>query len=521
MVVMALGFVSRPAYLSPQFFESKALKLIIGKSKTNRTAEILPEHFNDDKLGRVLDEIYDLGPDMLFQSIAFAAARKEKLTVPTLHHDTTSFSFYGDYTSEASTGAKSGEFPAEPCHAIITYGFSKDHRADCKQLVQELLVSSDGDVPLMAKIHSGNASDVKIFQERTKDLKRQFAEATDLMPEYIVADSKFYNEKNIQFCKDQENGPRWITRVPDNIIEAKAAIENAFMNNNWNTFESGQGADANRYSASVVTRKGVAQRFIVVVTAYGLIRANKTVQRQSEKELETLLKKEKSLLKKKFFSKLEAEEYINQISKSLIYHKIDSFEIAAHQKYLKKGRPSVTDAVIDTYSASFLLSKLNEDEINKIVWNKASFVVGTSDLVAGAEKIIKIYRKDQQGVERAFRFLKSPMFFADAFFFKNTKRIVALLTLMTISLLVYSLLQRKLRLAIEEKNEPIPDQKGKPTKRPTMAWVSQSFEGIDLISHSYKGVREYKFVRLGKFANQVLALLGSQYVDRYSSKMLI
>ena len=48
------------------FFESKALKLIIGKSKTNRTAEILPEHFNDDKLGRVLDEIYDLGPDMLF-----------------------------------------------------------------------------------------------------------------------------------------------------------------------------------------------------------------------------------------------------------------------------------------------------------------------------------------------------------------------------------------------------------------------------------------------------------------------
>ena len=66
MVVMALGFVSRPAYLSPQFFESKALKLIIGKSKTNRTAEILPEHFNDDKLGRVLDEIYDLGPDMLF-----------------------------------------------------------------------------------------------------------------------------------------------------------------------------------------------------------------------------------------------------------------------------------------------------------------------------------------------------------------------------------------------------------------------------------------------------------------------
>ena len=44
-------------------------------------------------LGQVLDEIYDLVPDILFQSIAFAAARKEKLTVPTLHNDTKSFSF--------------------------------------------------------------------------------------------------------------------------------------------------------------------------------------------------------------------------------------------------------------------------------------------------------------------------------------------------------------------------------------------------------------------------------------------
>ncbi len=70
----------------------------------------------------------------------------------------------------------------------------------------------------MAKIHSGNASDVKIIQERIEDLKQQFAEATNLMPEYIVADSKFYNKKNVQFCKDQTNSPHWITRVPDNII---------------------------------------------------------------------------------------------------------------------------------------------------------------------------------------------------------------------------------------------------------------------------------------------------------------
>jgi len=166
MVIMALGFVSRPTYLSPQFFESKALELIIGNNKTKKEKKdkVLPEHFNDDKLGRVLDKIYEIGPDTLFQSIAFSAARKEKLKVPSLHEDTTTHSFYGIYDGDLASGISSKVNSFEPCTAKIEYGFSKDRREDCKQLVQELLVSSDGDVPLMMKIHSGNASDVKIFQ---------------------------------------------------------------------------------------------------------------------------------------------------------------------------------------------------------------------------------------------------------------------------------------------------------------------------------------------------------------------
>ena len=47
------------------------------------------------------------------------------------------------------------------------------------------------------------------------------------------------------------------------------------------------------------------------------------------------------------------------------------------------------------------------------------FVLGTNDLNANAAKIVDIYRKDQQGVERSFRFLKDPQYFADAFFLKQ------------------------------------------------------------------------------------------------------
>ena len=59
-------------------------------------------------------------------------------------------------------------------------------------LAQELLVSSDGDVPLMMKAYSGNAADVSIFQDRIKRIKQAFidAKAEDLLPEYTVGDCK-------------------------------------------------------------------------------------------------------------------------------------------------------------------------------------------------------------------------------------------------------------------------------------------------------------------------------------------
>ncbi len=48
---MERGFVSRPLYLFPQFFQDKATEHLLGLG-------ILPEHLNDDKIGRVMDKLY-------------------------------------------------------------------------------------------------------------------------------------------------------------------------------------------------------------------------------------------------------------------------------------------------------------------------------------------------------------------------------------------------------------------------------------------------------------------------------
>ncbi len=129
-----------------------------------------PEHLNEHKLGRALDKISEIGTDKLFMSVALTAFRSQKVTVPTLHLDTTTHSVYGQYENKNKLNDENQDIEESLSPIVITHGYSKDHRKDCKQFVQELLVSSDGDVPLMFKAHSGNKVDIEIFKERIKNL---------------------------------------------------------------------------------------------------------------------------------------------------------------------------------------------------------------------------------------------------------------------------------------------------------------------------------------------------------------
>jgi transposase len=53
--------------------------------------------------------------------------------------------------------------------------------------------------------------------------------------------------------------------------------------------------------------------------------------------------------------------------------------------------------------------------------------------------------------------------------------------IMVLALLVYSLAERKLRLQLAESGQSALNQVGKETQTPTMRWVFQVFEGIDLL----------------------------------------
>ena len=90
------------------------------------------------------------------------------------------------------------------------------------------------------------------------------------------------------------------------------------------------------------------------------------------------------------------------------------------------------------------------------------------------------------------------MFFAHSMFLKNESRIVAMVMIMGLALMIYSLAEHKLREALEKKDETIPDQRKKPTKKPTMR-------------------RVFQFLNLRPIHRKILSLLGREYERMYDT----
>ena len=74
-------------------------------------------------------------------------------------------------------------------------------------------------------------------------------------------------------------------------------------------------------------------------------------------------------------------------------------------------------------------------------------------------------------VQGGFRLLKHPLFFTSSVFIKKPQRVEAIALVMVVTLLVYSLGQRKLRAQLAPTNHMVLDQKHRPTGNSTFRWI--------------------------------------------------
>jgi transposase len=65
MVLNGLGFTGRTLHMYSEYFRGKPLDRLLGEG-------VLPEHINDDALGRCLDTLYEYGVSKLYQQLGEA-----------------------------------------------------------------------------------------------------------------------------------------------------------------------------------------------------------------------------------------------------------------------------------------------------------------------------------------------------------------------------------------------------------------------------------------------------------------
>jgi transposase len=480
MVLNALGFVSRPLYLTPEFFTNKPLDRLL---RSGLTAEML----NDDSLGRALDILYEAGPTEVFAQVASHALRLWGIQHRFVHLDTTSLRVEGE-----------DEGPEEPGVVHITHGYSRDGRPDLKQVVVALLTSYRSALPLWIQALDGNASDTHTFPQVVEAYIAQLQEGE--LP-YLVADSALYREDNLQRLA----GVRWLTRVPERIGLAQALIEEITAQE-----MRPAGQEGYRYLELCTTYGGVRQRWLIVWSEQAERRERATLQKRVSQEREEAEQAWKSLVRHEFPSREAAEEAVGRLTGKWVYHQAEvRYRPVTH--YSQSGRPS-PGAVPQRVGWRLEGEVVERSEaIAQAERGLGKFILATNELNEErlpAEEMRLAYKGQGVGPERGFRFLKDPWFFADSLFLKSPKRIMALVMVMGLALLVYALAEHKLRTTLQEQGESVPNQAGKPTQRPTMRRIFQMFEGIDLlVIKTPEGVQQ-QVLNLKPVHRQILRLLG-------------
>jgi transposase len=497
MILNGLGFSNRQLYLVSQFFANKPVEHLLGPG-------ISAEMLNDDCLGRTLDWLYNHDLTKLFAGIASRARRIFGIKAEQIHVDTTSFAVSGEYTREMAetTGA-------EAAVIAITYGYSRDHREDLKQWMLALATTHEGDIPLFMQPLDGNSSDKVSLLAAITAIQAQLRE-TDGEASVYVADNGVYSEANMRHLN--QGGVKWISRVSETMSEAKALL--AEGSEYWQQSEDGL---THWFSRELTLPQG-RERWMVIYTQASVERVRQTMQRQVSKAQNRWEQTCWHLSNRRFACEADARTALERELKGKPLWLTIQSEIIAHRQYAGKGRPR-HDAIPTGYQWQIVATvSVNFLQAMQEVLRKACWIVGTNVLepaVLSEQALIGTY-KDQGGVERGFRFLKDPLFLASSVFVKKPERIMALSFIMVLCLLVYRLAEFRLRARLAETEQTIPDQVHKPTARPTMRWVFQCFEGIELLHVQTSATSLTIVLRLESVHRLVLALLGPLYEKLYN-----
>lgn len=296
------------------------------------------------------------------------------------------------------------------------------------------MVNSEG-LPLYTRAGDGNEADKAVFGKILVEFKKQIN-----FDSIMVCDSALYSQENLQLIKDI----KWISRVPMTIKKAKElvqSVEIAEIDVSEKKSRAALKLEGYKWKEEIVNYAGIKQTWLIVSSQKRKESDLRQLEEQIKKAKERVEKLLKELNKEKFNSPESARYKLKSINKKLKLFEIKEIQVSAENKSKNSQTICQIEGVVHQKSS----------EIEILKKSAGKFILATNlveDKKLEPSEILSNY-KNQQSCERGFRFLKDPLFFADSFFVENPKRVETMLFLMSLSLLVYSLGQRKRKKPIK------------------------------------------------------------------------
>ena len=427
--------------------------------------------YNDDRLGRCLDLLFEANRSSFLLDLSANAIREHQLEVEEIHNDSTSITFIGAYEG------------VDPKAVNITYGHNKDHRPDCKQMVFGLNTTADGHVPLSYRLYDGNQADVTTHQPNWDHLREMLGKE-----EFIyVADSKLCAYDNLRLI--DENGGQFITVIPRNFREIKGFMKRVREGEEIQWQHEYQVPDSRKKGRTNRYRIHVGERLDNYRILWIHSDSKESLERQAREsriaQAEQALQDVSSGLNQYY---LKTRQQIEQAVKKATHGAGPYLSVAIHEEktvqqvQMGKGRPGPSTRYREEEKIHYRLEwSRNETEIRQAQRTDGLFPLVDNTPLDPVE-VLRTY-KDQPYLEKRFNTHKSVLEVAPVFL-EKPRRIEAMMFLYFIALMLVSLIERRIRLEMQQqqiKSLPMrPD--GSHTEKPTWRTIRDTFDDLYLVS---------------------------------------
>jgi len=379
---------------------------------------LLKTSFGDNyEIYRVLDRIADqeanLQQHLYQQYIGLGLATKETVIY--------------DITSSYFEGTK--------C-ILATYGYSRDHRPDRKQIVIALVITPEG-YPLYWQVMPGNVPDVTTVEELLVNIKDRFGIEKCL----LVFDRGMVSGNNLKAISDSKF--TYVSALDKDEIRPLALLEPEFpelLAGNWQENLKDKGFHA--YHKNLFYREHFFKdkRHIIAFNYHLYQEQQQNRQEWLQKANAFIASYNLELIQaQKSRNKEATERKITNKLRKWHMHKVFSWDLKPVTYMVKTAKG--TQRRIKSFQISYTV---NEAKLKEQAYLDGILCFVTNDEALTPEQIIGHYRRKNK-IEDAFRELKSYLRLRP-FYLTREKRVKAHVTICVLSYLLLNALEEKLSL---------------------------------------------------------------------------